>query len=528
MADAAKFYTEEKGWSVIPLVPGKKFPPKDFEVDPWRKKIATRDDLNDWAKEYPKHNLGLVCGKLSKVLAIDHDIYKPEYSEEEALKYIPDNIVTPTSETPKKGQHQLFTDPDNDMITIGTNIFPGGDWRCNGGQIAIPPSVNEKGVPYIWLIPPTEKTATAPDALLNALINNINNKYRGESNSTNADPIFKPGQRDENLFHIASSLAKTGNSEDYIKQVLTAIMLSWGEADATWVNTKVQSALQRAKRQDRTLSADVREYVSSTQGVFMSTDVYSSLQLSTRDDKKNVSIILKRMCDDAELERYGNKNGQFRRIDNEISPIDWKTADTAPLNLQWPFGVHNLVHLYPGNIGIIAGYPNAGKTAFIHNFIRLNQQHDVHLFSSEGGREELKMRLSKFDYPVDDWKFSYYERSGDFADVIKPDAINIIDYLEIHDDFYKVGGMIKAISDKLKNGFALIAIQKNNGRDEGLGGARGLEKPRLYMAMDSGRLKIVKAKSWVDSSDNPNGKSIRFKIVDGCKFIIESRWERSE
>ena len=86
--------------------------------------------------------------------------------------------------------------------------------------------------------------------------------------------------------------------------------------------------------------------------------------------------------------------------------------------------------------------------------------------------------------------------------------------------------MLKGISDHLKNGFALIALQKNHGRDEGLGGARGLEKPRLYLAMDNGRLKIVKGKSWADRGNNHNGQSIRFKLVDGCKFIIESRWER--
>jgi hypothetical protein len=314
-----------------------------------------------------------------------------------------------------------------------------------------------------------------------------------------------------------------------ISQVLERLIVSWGEKpDAQWIDAKIKSALQRAERRERTLSVDVREWVLSTSGVFLSTEIYSCLQLSTREERKNVSIILKRLASEGSIEKYGNKNGQYRCLDSEIEPLDWQNAETNPLNLIWPFGIHNLVHVFPGNIGVIAGYPNAGKTAFIHNFIRFNQnQHDIHLFSSEGGPEELKMRLSKFDCPLSEWKFKAWERSGDFADVIKPDAVNVIDYLEIHDDFYKVGGMIKAISDKLKDGFALIAIQKNGGRDEGLGGARGLEKPRLYMAMDSGRLKIVKAKSWVNSHDNPNGQSIRFKIVDGCKFVIESRWERS-
>ena len=183
--------------------------------------------------------------------------------------------------------------------------------------------------------------------------------------------------------------------------------------------------------------------------------------------------------------------------------------------------------MYPGNIAVIAGAANAGKTSFILNFICLNQKaHKVHLFSSEGGPEELNMRISKFDLPLDAWTFKAWDRTGDFSDVIKPDDVNVIDYLEIHDEFYKIGGIIKGISDHLKNGFCLIALQKNSGRDEGLGGARGLEKPRLYLAMDNGRLKIVKGKSWANRGKNPNGLSINFKLVDGCKFMPESQWER--
>ena len=140
----------------------------------------------------------------------------------------------------------------------------------------------------------------------------------------------------------------------------------------------------------------------------------------------------------------------------------------------------------------------------------------------------MHTRLSQFDMPIDEWNFSAWERSDNFADVIRPGAVNVIDYLEIHDDFWKVGGMLKEISDKLKGGIAVICLQKNKGRDEGLGGVRSLEKPRLYLAIDHGKIKIVKGKSWADREVNPNNMVIRFKVVDGCKFIAESNWEKEE
>jgi hypothetical protein len=174
-----------------------------------------------------------------------------------------------------------------------------------------------------------------------------------------------------------------------------------------------------------------------------------------------------------------------------------------------------------------AGESNSGKTALALNFARLQQDRfDVHYFSSEMGKTELRERLLKFPYPLESWKVHFWERSSNFADVIRPDGINIIDFLEIHDEFYKVGLYIKDIFDKLKTGIAFILIQKNKNTDFGLGGMRSLEKARLYLAMEPGRLKIVKAKNWA-SQKNPNGLSISFKLVGGCDFHNSTPWEKT-
>ncbi|MBW1768011.1 MAG: hypothetical protein JRJ65_13315, partial [Deltaproteobacteria bacterium] len=69
----------------------------------------------------------------------------------------------------------------------------------------------------------------------------------------------------------------------------------------------------------------------------------------------------------------------------------------------------------------------------------------------------------------------------------------------------------------------IIAVQKNVGLDVGLGGQRTLEKPRLALAMDSGILKVVKAKNW-KTEKNPNGLKTNFKLVNGCKFIQQGKW----
>ncbi len=152
----------------------------------------------------------------------------------------------------------------------------------------------------------------------------------------------------------------------------------------------------------------------------------------------------------------------------------------------------------------------------------------VNYFSSEMGPVELKERLSKFENPLSDFKkVKWLERSGNFADVIKPDEVNIIDFLEMTDNFYLIAQYIKEIFDKLSTGIAIIAIQKNPGQTLGLGGGRSIEKARLYLSMDAGRLRIEKGKNWANPTVNPNGLEINFKLVQGCRFKPEGTWEKS-
>jgi len=88
----------------------------------------------------------------------------------------------------------------------------------------------------------------------------------------------------------------------------------------------------------------------------------------------------------------------------------------------------------------------------------------------------------------------------------------------------------------LKEGIAIIGLQKNAGRydqktgkwtdrDLGRGGALSIEKPRLYLAMGHGRMKIVKAKNW-RGKDNPNGMITKFKLYQGHDFGQIGFWEK--
>lgn len=254
---------------------------------------------------------------------------------------------------------------------------------------------------------------------------------------------------------------------------------------------------------------------------------FSVSQLS-RDMKEQLSYMegCEKLVESGELNRFGNKRGWYIPVNLDLEEMDFTNANDEPVDIWLPFDINKKVKLYQNNIIIMAGAPNAGKTAFVLNIVKENmRKFNVNYFNSEMTAGELKMRLGEFDHiDPDSWDFKAYARSGDFDAVVKggPENINIIDFLECHEDFFAMGKKIKNIHDNLHGSIAIIAIQKNPGSDVGLGGFRSLEVTRLALAIDFGRLKIVKAKNYI--GENPNGMVMNFAIHQGSQLTRTQGW----
>lgn len=233
------------------------------------------------------------------------------------------------------------------------------------------------------------------------------------------------------------------------------------------------------------------------------------------------------------LRRHGDRRGWYIPKNTKLQKMDFQEASGEPVDLWLPFDLSDMVELYENSVVIISGAPNAGKTGLMLNIIKENRHKgwDINYFNSEMSATELRKRLSKFDdVAIQDWNFNAYYRSGDFGDVIFPgkNSLNVIDFLEVHDEFYMVGKKIKEIHDKLDGGIAIIGLQKNPGSDTGLGGFRSMEVARLALAVDYGRVKISKAKNFRNPKLNPNGLFKRFKMVGGCKIIDRDSWHQEK
>jgi hypothetical protein len=226
------------------------------------------------------------------------------------------------------------------------------------------------------------------------------------------------------------------------------------------------------------------------------------------------------------------KNRIYTLVNNNIRIIDWDKVDADnTLTVRWPcshldsseFDFENHIVVSQGDLIVVAGVSNMGKTAFAQNFLFENMDsYPSQLMVNEYNPGKFKRRITKMDWTTpykEDGapKFRMIERHEDWKYALEPDWINIIDWINIGTDFYNIGGIMEGIQDRLKKGIAVIVLQKNEAKDLGLGGQFSEHLASVYFTLDFNRLTVRKVKEH-DTSMNPNGKIYGFEIIDGVHF----------
>lgn len=283
-------------------------------------------------------------------------------------------------------------------------------------------------------------------------------------------------------------------------------------------------------KRSRALSEEINKWVETTAAPFSLNDCFNSLHGVTLRDRPNVRTVLHRLKERGVIESTGKREGIYRRIQNTCPEMDWRAAPDNEIAFKLPLGLNELVCLYGKSLIVIAGESNYGKSAIILNMIKDNMnEFPIHYFTSEFGPSKMKKRFSLFeDVPLDAWKLKVYARAHDFHDAIRPDEINIIDWLWSGTAFYEAGGDLEKIFAKLHDGIAIVALQKDPGKEYGRGGAITKDLASLYLSVFPGEVKIVKAKDW-KTEDNPNGKVLKLKIVHGSKLLPDGAgWQYPE
>ena len=514
-----------RGYSVIPVAKTKK-PLIEWAEYQTRKPRA--EEVQAWWDKFPDANVGIVTGKVSGLTVIDCD---SKQGIDAVARVAGENFVSPTVETSRGVQYYCQFDP---AAVNRHTVMEDVDIRSEGGFVVAPPSVHASGRTYAWIEPFTLDNVPlpfVPATLLGSTAAGPSSLpvVKREGAITNA---YAKGKRHDSILHVLKTAAEGGLERDWLVDLGRRLALSCDPPyPEKQLVEEVRGMVEWVIKKDRNVTQEVREWVLTSDGIFSTTDIYHRLQMTTREGQKAVVVTLMRLREEGIIEKYGKKNGVFRRVERDVVNMDWKGAEVKTFDIDWPLLIGTFFQTYPKNLCVFAGYKDTGKTTLALDIIKRNMsRHDVRYMNNEMSPEELKMRLLQHqDLSINDWKFEAIERGDDYESVIDPNGLNIIDYIEPGEEVYRVGTTLRLIHEKLDKGVCVIMLQKKRRQVLKTGGAVGelgygaeytLLRPRLYITLDPNVARVVSAKNRTPGVEHsPVGKIMPYKIVGGWKVI---------
>lgn len=153
---SAALHLTSFGYKVFPLAIGEKIPAIPSARGGRGCLDATDDEdiLSEWAKRYPKANIGIACGLPSNIVVIDLD---PRNGSDTSIEFLKSRkqifLPTATARTANGGTHLYYT-YEPELKNSKSVLAAGVDFKTTGGYVVAPPSVLTGGKAYTWLASP--------------------------------------------------------------------------------------------------------------------------------------------------------------------------------------------------------------------------------------------------------------------------------------------------------------------------------------------------------------------------------------
>lgn len=568
LLNAAFEYRDRYGFSVIPVSPQDKKPTIKWKQFQTRK--PTDAELIEW---FGRRGIGIaiVTGSISDLFVLDKD--KDSEKLNELL-----NGAEPTAKTRRGGFHYYFTYPKDLPLTVGTGLttkIDGFDFRGEGGYVIAWPTPG-----WEWVAAPAPRPAlpsnikeylkgieAMPSLNTPIYIREREGVVGGErggpsvtipivTSATGKPPQFLEGSRDNALFNLALTLFLHGYDYAFVDQTIVAqgyaceppfpVNESKAKVRSAWMRFqgKYKGKPQHTRQDflETTTTEEIRNHCLTLTNPVRVGEIYRDLDARSKEDKDLIRQVVHRMVEKGEMVRDGGKV----RAKSPLTKLRFDTDNELPLKLAFPGEMERFLCLYPRTSAVIAGVPNAGKTIYLLNFIRLNMMSQkIVLFSSENPEVELPIYWDNFAKEKDKnicvprhlWEeeieirhLKTTEQKLYFFDHVVPDAINVFDYIKMYDNFWEINKKLDAATEKLTTGVVIAAIQMDPELQYGRGRSHGLENPRLYVTLskkhdqEKGTATIVKCKTSLNSQVSVDGAKRDYQIVRGCKMQWFAQW----
>lgn len=391
-----------------------------------------------------------------------------------------------------------------------------------------------------------------PEVFTNSFLKSLN-QYK--THVTASNNTYMVGNRDNALFKLCVSMLRGGASLEFTRNTLFEILAGWDNTDKemngtskeSYISKKLVNAAKVLGKEENQVSSIlplVESWIKNLKPpqTFTLSGLFNYFLIRNETDRAKVIDLINSMCAKRVLSEDENIAGKYTAVTNPLSSRMYLSKTTVTkFDVEFPLEIHKQAILMPKNIAVFAGAKSTGKSAMALNIAWMNRDkgYTVRYISSEMADIELRHRLDLFTINGkhvnhDDWfasgNLEFYYKPTDITSIIKPDGLNLIDFLEIHDSFYLVARKIAAIYDVLTTGVAIIFIQKSSKHALGRGSEFSLEKARLYVTLDRdyvnrcGTAKIVDAKIPADMSQPPRGMEINYSLTHGSVFYPLNSW----
>lgn len=173
------------------------------------------ETITTWWHRWPKANIGIVTGSVSKLIVIDLD---ERHGGVQAFRQWEKDYPAQTSLIAKTGGgFHLFFDSQSYSIKNRVGILPGVDIRADGGYVVAPGSLHGSGTYYAWVSEENNAPSPISPELLDLIENKITDKSKEPVNS------ILPGHRNDLLTRIAGVLRREACDDNLINQALLAL-----------------------------------------------------------------------------------------------------------------------------------------------------------------------------------------------------------------------------------------------------------------------------------------------------------------
>ncbi len=246
-----------------------------------------------------------------------------------------------------------------------------------------------------------------------------------------------------------------------------------------------------------------------------------------------------------EIKPSGNRDG-FYRVLAKATPVKWWEADgSVYFDLGHPtghkdntrFAWEELVNISPGDLILIGGVSNYGKSCLALNYLGENiDRYNCLVMGNEYTTldgipsPKFKRRLENMSWVQ--WfngsgepKFQLLPIRADFDCYVEKGKLNIIDWINMPENPYLIGRVLEDIKANLGDGVAIVVVQKSRTSELGVGGQFTEHFADLYLTIDpygdwQSRVTIGKVK---DAKARATGRSWAFKIEDSGANLAEIR-----